>query len=48
MRLDEGGLGGSVEISWDFILYKMCILYCLVLLNSVLFKPCLFRSSLER
>ena len=33
-----------------FVLYltkiflsKMCILHCLVLLNSVLFKPCLFR-----
>ena len=25
------------------ILSNVCILYCLVLLNSVLFKPCLFR-----
>ena len=26
---------------------KMCILHCLVLLNSFLFKPCLFRFTLE-
>ena len=26
--------------------YRKCV-YCIVLLNSVLFKPCLFRSSLE-
>ena len=37
-----------------FVLYlrkilslKMCILYCLVPLNSILFKPCLFRFTLE-
>ena len=37
-----------------FVLYltkiflsKICILHCLVLLNSVLFKPCLFRSTVS-
>ena len=39
-------------IRQDNTIYKFsiklnnCILYCLVLLNSVLFKPCLFCSSL--
>ena len=38
-----------------FVLYlrkiflsKICLLHCLVLLNSVLFKRCLFLSTLER
>ena len=30
------------------ILSKICISNCFVLLNSVLFKPCLFRFTLER
>ena len=28
---------------WLLVLSKICILHCLVLLISVLFKPCLFR-----
>ena len=33
----------SCPILEKYILLKFCILYCLVLLNSVLFKPCLFQ-----
>ena len=31
----------------NIILSKIYILHCLVLLNSVLFKPCLFQLGLE-